>query len=371
MMHKRLLLLILVFAPHSWAMEISAPKEINQNPFDLIPDDCIKRIADQLDANSRGMLRLCCRRFGTAALPTEKEFHITIKQTVDEPEDQYWQMVLHKLYQLDQSIQKVKAHNDIVLHMKVPIADAELPEQLSSIKNLNGLFMEHGLSGNVSCRRTQWTNFKQLLALLPNLKQLSMPYGTAEDRLPSILYQLKRLQCLNVSGYEMKSEDFSLMPSSITELKLHACTIWGIPQLGEKLASLRSLSLVETHCYQYELADFSCGPSFYKQRISDSLEKLLSPLAYSLEKLELSCNELAELPDCLASFEKLQEIDISQNDLSPHSLYCLKRLKNLRRINLAGNRQCESQKDLIDCMFSETVTISYDNTYQPVAFAQV
>ena len=74
--------------------------------------------------------------------------------------------------------------------------------------------------------------------------------------------------------------------------------------------------------------------------------------------------QLDTLPSCLVSFEKLQELDVSLNNLSPEALrLCLTGLKNLRWINLAVNEQCESQKDRVRSMFPATVTISYDVTY--------
>jgi len=39
----------------------------------------------------------------------------------------------------------------------------------------------------------------------------------------------------------------------------------------------------------------------------------------------------------------------------------------LRWINLAGNSKCESQKDLVRCMFPEKVTIAFKDTYRYIA----
>jgi len=369
-MHKYLLsgLIVFCFSFNIYAAQEMVPPQALKNPFNVITDGCIKAIAGHLNAEARGCLRACDRRLSVAAWPSEKVFNIEMEKFPDETIEQYRQKVLEGLHQLSQSIQRVKANNDIILHVPAT-AQGALHEELAQIKNLTGLFMEYRLCSNSFYQQAEWINHKNVLMMLPNLKLLSLPWGHNQESSSAIFDHLKKLQSLQVEAFKLTAEDFVSMSSSITELRLRSCTIWGIPPM-EKFTSLRSLSLVETDCYQTVWELFWGRRRQIDKAIPGGLEKLLSPLAPFLEKLDLACIGFDELPACLAAFENLQELDISQNDLSPDALTCLIGLKNLRWVNLAGNRECESQKDLVRQMFPPTVTISYEYTYGAVGLGQ-
>lgn len=344
-MHKilRLSIFILFFSHHSYAQE---PLPQQQNPFLSMQENCIKHVADYLDDKSRSALCSCDKLLSKAAWPSAKVFHVKIFREFLRG-DSYWQSALQMLRILSWTIQSRRANNDMILHL--PEGEALfLSEELSSFKNLAGLWMAYVVCTNDFYRQEQMANHKRVLEMLPNLKYLSLPWKYNEPLAPT-LNQLKKLQSLQVKTSKLTAEDFASMSPSIMELRLHDCKMHGIPLMA-KFTSLRFLSLVQTYFH--------------------GLEDFLRPLALFLEKLDLAVIEIDTLPACLASFEKLRELDISQNDLSPEALTCLIKLPSLRWINLAGNQQCESHKDLVRKMFPPIVTISYEDTYGAVGFGQ-
>ncbi len=328
---------LFVWASHIYPMEGIASQEVKKNPFDLITDDhVIRQISDWLDAKSCARMRRTCRRFNNAAWQFDENIIIPMPLCSDEKENDYWKRVFDMVARVDAMIERFKAHNIIILFPQTnAIIHLSLPQELSKTK-IQGLYTDY------FC--VVPSELDKLPKILPDLKFLALfgrmtyrfPLGF--DSLPLTLQQLKKLETLYVLHIKTTAEDLRRLPASLTSLDLTECEISEIPESIADLKCLQSLSLWNNNLSVNEL------------------EKL-APLASYLKKLCISRLGLEKLPQCLASFEKLQEIDISQNHLSPHSLYCLTRLKNLRRINLAGNRQCESQQDLIKSMFSETVTI--------------
>jgi len=362
---------LLVFCFLTASLQSVAMEVVHQNPFDLMTDDTIiGQIADKLDDRARGCFRCCCKRFSNAAWPSKKSFRVTLEKKATEQEDHYWQRVWDQLHRLNEKIQTLHGQNDIILRLPKSNGGLLLPPALALINNLNGLSMGYSLSRNDVYRQAQFINLEGLLMFLPYLNFLSLPWGQKE-RLPFGIRRLTRLQSLNIKEYEFTSDDFALLPSSITDLRLHYCTIWGVPQDAEKLTSLRYLSLIQTCYYQDAQIEFAEQPHCIIEEIEDDWDQFLSPFAPSLEKLDLACSDLIALPKCLTSFEKLQEIDLVGNDLKPAALGCLTGLKNLRRVNLGRNSACESQKELVRSMFLPTVTITYENTYATVDCAQV
>ena len=257
----RLIIMGFLFSVYAHCAQEMAQNVPSQNPFNLITDDCIKIIAGNLDAGARSHLRACDRRLSIAVWPSEKVFHIKIAKKSTESEYDYWPKVLKKLRLLNQCIQRVKARNDIILHLPETCVGFFLHEELPSLKNLSGLFMEYALEASDFCRQTQMANHKKVLEMLPNLKHISLPWRYSAP-LASTLDQFKKLQSLQVKLSKLTDEDFASISPTIIELRLRASTILGIPAM-KRFTSLRFLSLVQT--------DFD---ELDEPNIEDGLEKL-------------------------------------------------------------------------------------------------
>jgi len=346
-----LFFMIFVLTARSFAMEMAVPQQAQQNPFDLIThDSVIVQIADQLDVQSCGRLRQTCKRFNNVAWPSESSLNVKIKRKGDQSEEDYWQGVFDRIGCIEAMIKRYQRHNPIILYPHNGLAysayqDNPLIKRLSfpvglSKINITGL--------GINSYDVELPMLEKLPEILPNLKMLGLT-GHYRETLPSTLKRLMTLQSLYVFRYKVSSEHLAFVPPSVTTLSLIECDISDIPQTIAQLSSLRSLNLSQN-----------------ENLVVEELEKLVR-LAPHLEKLCISNIELEKLPRCLGSFEKLQELDISQNYLKPDALACLTGLINLRWINLAGNSKCESQKDLVRCMFPEKVTIAFKDTYRYIA----
>ncbi len=327
----------------SFAMEKTAEPSEGANPFDLIGDHEIQNIAAQGTKQAAGRLRGVSRRFNELVWHYDKpceirpwKDYLVTDQT--ETDQMYWKRVYEMIAAAQRQIGRFKAHNEIILYPRCAIFPTDdysklsLPAELAHM-NIDGL--------RINCDYVKASQVEKLPQILPNLKFLDLtgssdPYVQV-NILPSTLSQLTKLHTLTVARYRIPPEGCTLIPQSIVTLELKYCNVWFIHLMAiANLTSLRSLSLAANLLFV------------------ESLEKL-APLAPHLEKLNISFTSIAELPQCLASFEKLEELDISGNELKKDALNCIAGLKNLKLLIVPNSKTA----CLDTSMVPKTVTIRY------------
>ncbi len=367
-MHKKLSLYFccIVFSSQSFAAQEPTPMEIDEpaqqqvqpNPFDLITDDnVIRQISDWLDQQSCGRMRQVCKRFNNAVWQYDKPCEIASKKGQFERQSQYWERVYALIAVAKLQTGRHKANNKIILFPRFYLNHLSFISPRDSKLYLPELPNPDVDGFRFRCDFFESAEIEKIPHIFPNFTFLDL-IACKNDRkqfsLPTILYKLTNLQTLHVKRYNISLDYIECLPAALNSLNLDDhCLLLGRLDFRKiaHLNCLRSLSLKHMELWPHMLDAFA----------------LLAP---NLEKLCISGSghtfKLEQLLSHLASFEKLKELDISQNDLNPEALTCLTGLKNLRWINLAGNRECESQKDLVRSMFPPTVTISYDAT---IAFA--
>jgi len=171
-----------------------------------------------------------------------------------------------------------------------------------------------------------------LLARLPNrfeslekIKSLSLS-SNGFTSFPSALTKLKNLEELIISANEIV-----IIPKEISNLQnLETLHIWGnliysLPEEIGELKKLKRLDVANNHL-----------------RVLPRTFKLLE-----LQHLDLSINELEELPDYFAELGELAYLNVERNDLYdlPESLL---KLSKLAYINLRDNPRLELPKEILE-----------------------
>lgn len=184
---------------------------------------------------------------------------------------------------------------------------------------------------------------------LPNLIYLNVEKNNLR-KLPKII-SLSKLLFLNISENPFERLKFDL-PVSIMTFYCSSCKLKEIP---DSISDCISLSIL--FCMDNEIESLPELPSIGMLNASNNKIKKFPVLPKCIKQIDLSLNEIENLPDNIAEYTNIFELDLSYNKLA--KLPNLQNLTNLIFLKISHNQNLMGEIDLSFFHMLETFDASF------------
>uniref|UniRef100_H3D1R5 Protein flightless-1 homolog n=1 Tax=Tetraodon nigroviridis TaxID=99883 RepID=H3D1R5_TETNG len=234
-----------------------------------------------------------------------------------------------------------------------------LPEELASLQKLEHLSVSHNSLTTLHGELSSLPNLRAVVARANSLKNSGVPddifqlddLSVAEDlsynqltEIPRDLENSRNMLVLNLShnGIDSIPNQLFINLTDLLYLDLSDNKLDSLPPQMRRLVHLQTLILNNNPLMHAQLRQLPAMVALQTlhlrntQRTQSNMPTSLEGLTF-LADVDLSCNDLTRVPECLYSLGSLKRLNLSSNQISELSL-CIDQWTQLETLNLSRNQ---------------------------------